>query len=182
MLMHNPDLPATSTNTSIILSIFPTLVAINIPFGMLMASPSSSPSSPHLWPSTFHHLHKYTESFWLTLTSVPSRLVGDANRVSKPLWNFSSRNRVTPVSIQDGVQHGITFAAISTIPAAPSPISAELSPISAELTPIPAALSRSLRRSADARSPIVARLAKHHKTLLNIVKHHETHVKHCKTS
>ena len=33
----------------------------------------------------------------------------------------------------------------------------------------------------DRRAPIVARLAKH-KTLLNIVKHHETHVKHCKTS
>ena len=49
---------------------------------------------------------------------------------------------------------------------------------------IPAALSRSLRRSAgaDEATPIVARLAKHHKTLLNIVKHHETHVKHCKTS
>ena len=28
----------------------------------------------------------------------------------------------------------------------------------------------------------VAQLAKHHKTLLNIVKHHETHVKHCGTS
>ena len=67
----------------------------------------------------------------------------------------------------------ITFAAISTIPAASSPISAELSPISAALSPIPAAL---------ARSPIVARLAKHHKILLNIVKHHETHVKHSKTS
>ena len=34
----------------------------------------------------------------------------------------------------------------------------------------------------DRRPPIVARLAKHHKTLLNIVKHHETHVKHCDTS
>ena len=47
----------------------------------------------------------------------------------------------------------------------------------------PAALTRSLRRSAaaDAATPIVARLAKHHKTLLNIVKHHETHVKHCET-
>ena len=67
----------------------------------------------------------------------------------RPLWNFSSRNRVTPVSIQDGVQHGITFAAISTIPAGPSPISAQLSPISAELSPIPAALSRSLRRCRD---------------------------------
>ena len=33
---------------------------------------------------------------------------------------------------------------------------------------------------ADA-TPIVARLAKHHKTLLNIVKHHETHVKHHET-
>ena len=42
-------------------------------------------------------------------------------------------NRVTPVSIQDGVQHGITFAAISTIPA-------ELSPNSAELSPIPGAI------------------------------------------
>ena len=99
--------------------------------------------------------------------------------VSIPLWNFSSRNRVTPVSIQDGVKDGITFAAISTIPAAPSPISAELSPISAELSPIPAALPRSA--AARAPTPFVARLAKHHKTLLNIVKHHEKHVKHCET-
>ena len=38
------------------------------------------------------------------------------------------------------------------------------------------------RAVADAATPIVARLAKYHKTLLNIVKHHETHVKHCKTS
>ena len=68
-----------------------------------------------------------------------------------PLWNLSSTNRVTPVSIQNGVYHGITFAAISTIPAAPSPISAELLPISAELSPIPMVLSRSLRRSAAAR-------------------------------
>ena len=30
------------------------------------------------------------------------------------------------------------------------------------------------RAGADAATPIVARLAKHHKTLLNIVKHHET--------
>ena len=35
---------------------------------------------------------------------------------------------------------------------------------------------------ADAATAFIARLAKHHKTLLNIVKHHETHVKHCKTS
>ena len=35
---------------------------------------------------------------------------------------------------------------------------------------------------ADAGTPIVARLARHQKTLLNIVKHHETHVKHCITS
>ena len=34
---------------------------------------------------------------------------------------------------------------------------------------------------ADAAMAFIARLAKHHKTLLNIVKHHETHVKHCKT-
>ena len=81
-----------------------------------------------------------------------------------PIWNLSKRNRVTPVSIQDRIQHGITFAAISTIPAAPSPISAEL-------------------------SSIVARPAQHHKTLLNIVKHHEplvkhheTLLKHCETS
>ena len=94
---------------------------------------------------------------------------------SVPFWNFSTRKRVTPVSIQDGVYHGITFAAISTIPAAPSPISAELSPI-------PAALSGSLRRSVAAWSPIVAWLAKHHKTVLNIVKHHETLLKHCETS
>ena len=38
------------------------------------------------------------------------------------------------------------------------------------------------RAVTDAATPIVARLAKHHKTLLNIVKHHETHLKHCKTS
>ena len=37
------------------------------------------------------------------------------------------------------------------------------------------------RAGADATTPFVARLAKHHKTLLNIVKHHETHVKHCET-
>ena len=59
------------------------------------------------------------------------------------------------------------------IPMASSPISAELSPI-----PAAAALSGSLRGSAvaDAAMAIFARLAKHHKTLLNIVKHHETHV------
>ena len=37
---------------------------------------------------------------------------------------------------------------------------------------------------ADAATPIVARLAKHYKTLLNIVKHHESdeaHAKHCIT-
>ena len=34
------------------------------------------------------------------------------------------------------------------------------------------------RAVADAAMPIVARLAEHHKTLLNIVKYHETHVKH----
>ena len=39
------------------------------------------------------------------------------------------------------------------------------------------------RAGADAAATaFVARLAKHHKTLLNIVKHHEAHVKHCKTS
>ena len=35
---------------------------------------------------------------------------------------------------------------------------------------------------ADAATAFVAQLAKHHETLLNIVKHHETHVKHSKTS
>ena len=34
----------------------------------------------------------------------------------------------------------------------------------------------------DWQQSIVAWLAKHHKTLLNIVKHHKTHVKHCDTS
>ena len=58
------------------------------------------------------------------------------------------------------------------IPAAPSPISAELSPI-------PTIGGRAV---ADMATPIVARLDKHHKTLLNIVKHHETNVKHCDTS
>ena len=38
------------------------------------------------------------------------------------------------------------------------------------------------RTVADAGTPINARLAKHHKTLLNIVKQRETHVKHCETS
>ena len=75
-----------------------------------------------------------------------------------PLWNLCSRNRVTPVSIQDGVEHGITFVAIS--------------PISAELSPIPAALSRPT--AADATTRIIARLATH-KTLLNILKHHVKH-------
>ena len=37
------------------------------------------------------------------------------------------------------------------------------------------------RAGANAATAFVARLAKHHKTLLNIVKHHETHVKHCET-
>ena len=37
---------------------------------------------------------------------------------------------------------------------------------------------RNPRQSAAARAPIIAWLAKHHKTLLNIVNHYETHVKH----
>ena len=37
------------------------------------------------------------------------------------------------------------------------------------------------RAVADATTPIVTRVAKHQKTLLNIVKHHETNVKHCDT-
>ena len=43
---------------------------------------------------------------------------------------------------------------------------------------------RSLRRSAvvDVAIPIIARLTKHRKTLLNIVIHHETLVKHCDSS
>ena len=49
-------------------------------------------------------------------------------------------------------------------------------PISAELSQIPAATGG--RAVSDAATPIVVRLAKHHETLLNIVKHHETHVKH----
>ena len=38
------------------------------------------------------------------------------------------------------------------------------------------------RAVVDAATPVIARLAKHHKTLSNIVKHHETLVKHCDTS
>ena len=38
------------------------------------------------------------------------------------------------------------------------------------------------RAVTNASMSIVERLAKHHKTLLNIVKHHETHVKLCDTS
>ena len=38
------------------------------------------------------------------------------------------------------------------------------------------------RAVADAATPIVARLAKHQKTLLNIVKQYETRVKQCDTS
>ena len=38
--------------------------------------------------------------------------------IDHPLWKLSSRNRVTPVFIQNGVYHGITFMALSTIPAA----------------------------------------------------------------
>ena len=46
---------------------------------------------------------------------------------------------------------------------------------------------RSLRQSvaravAYAAMPVIERLTKHRKTLLNIVKHHETLVKHCDTS
>ena len=109
---------------------------------------------------------------WLSGLGVASSwLISPCSDCSRTLWNLSSRSRLIPVFIQDGVQLGVTFAAISTMPAASSPISAELSPI-------PAALSRSLRRSAAARSPIVAWLAKHHKTLSNIVKHREPLVKH----
>ena len=58
-------------------------------------------------------------------------------------------------------------------------ISAELSMISAVLSLIPGALSWSLRWSAAPGLPIVAWLTKHCKTLLNIIKHYETLVKHC---
>ena len=58
------------------------------------------------------------------------------------------------------------------VPVAPSPISAEL-------LPIPEVIGG--HAVADMATLIVARLAKY-KTLLNILKHHETHVKHCDTS
>ena len=35
--------------------------------------------------------------------------------VTYPLWNLSSRNRVTPVSIQDGFQHGIPVALLQSL-------------------------------------------------------------------
>ena len=40
------------------------------------------------------------------------------------------------------------------------------------------AIPEAIGGRAGGRAPMVARLAKHHKALLNIVKHHETHVKH----
>ena len=66
------------------------------------------------------------------------------------------------------------------IPTASSPISVELSPISAELLPNREAIDGCA--VADAAIPIVERLTKHCKTLLNTLKHHETVVKHCDTS
>ena len=89
---------------------------------------------------------------------------------SMPLWKLTSRNRVAPVSIQGGVQHGITFTAISTIPAASSPISGELSLIYAELSPIPATLSQSLRRLAVTDAAILIRQFQSLRNSLNIVK------------
>ena len=85
------------------------------------------------WHRRQYLWHYRRSLWWLAVTNVAIGL----------LWNLSSRNRVTPVSIQYGVYHGITFAAISTIPAASSPISEELSPI-------PAALSQSLSQSVVA--------------------------------
>ena len=118
-----------------------------------------------------------------------------------PLWKLSSRSRVNPVSIQDGVQHGITFTAISTIPVVSSLSPTESSQIPASLSPIPVALSRSLRHCRD-RWPCGQRcwsvfnslnIVKHHETLVKhieplvkhhepLVKHHEILLKHCETS
>ena len=72
-----------------------------------------------------------------------------------PLWKLSSRNRVTPVSIQYRVQHGITFALILMNPA--------------KLSPIPEAIGcRAVANSAidilPALMPIVAWLTQHRKT------------------
>ena len=127
------------------------------------------------WGSNFCDARGRAIDSWLENSGLVLLNTGEPTYLhpNGPLRKLSSRNRVTPVSIQDGVQHGITFSAISTIPAASSPISAASSPISAELSLIPVTLSRSLKRSAvaEATIPIVARLTKHHKTLLNIVKH-----------
>ena len=84
---------------------------------------------------------------------------------------FVFRNRVTQVSIQDGVEHGISIAAISTIPAMSSLISAELLPTPAELLP-------SMRWSAAARSRMRRRRSL--RDLLNIVIHSKTSWNTCK--
>ena len=50
----------------------------------------------------------------------------DQTEISELHWKLSSRNRVTPVFIQDGVKHGITFAASLLIAAALMPILAAI--------------------------------------------------------
>ena len=72
---------------------------------------------------------------------------------------------------------GSLFAAISAIPVASLPISAGLLPISTGLSPIPEVIGSPA--VADSAIAIVVRLTKHRKILLNIIKHHETLVKHC---
>ena len=76
--------------------------------------------------------------------------IGPLTPGPKPIWKLSSttsRNRVTPDSIQDGVQHGISFTVLSPIPAV-------------------------IGDSAFADGAIVDRhtTPKHCKTLLNIIK------------
>ena len=75
--------------------------------------------------------------------------------VPNPIWKLSSRNRFTPDSIQDRVQHGIIFAALLPIPA-----------MVGEHTVAIAAIGDSA--DADATNDDRYEAAK---TLLNIVKH-----------
>ena len=73
--------------------------------------------------------HDYAAGIGYNSTKISDNSVEISDDAAGSLWNLSSRNRVTPVSIQDGVRLGITFAVISTIPVASSPISVGLSPI-----------------------------------------------------
>ena len=102
-----------------------------------------------------------------------------------PLWNLSSRNRVAPslhseLSLAwDHVRGDIDdpCGAIADF----CGVIADFCGVIADLYGV-VAIPEAIAAARHAATPIVARRAKHHKPLLNIVKHHETNVKHCDTS